>query len=201
MRVRARARARVRARVRVGAVALGMKDHLRPEGNPAPPRPRSPEAFMSAMICTGGGLGVGFGLAGIAPNQAMICSSVGGGAQPHSLPPTLALSLAPSLASLVRSPAPSSPSTACPRPHHRARLRTHRPPRSPQPSPPPLPAQHAPRRHPGMARTMQALMRHLPAPDREARSPSSCTYAGEVWGPRDTKGYAQRRWRVGLGGV
>ena len=37
----------------VAVLFFGMNDHLRPEGKPAPPRPRSPEAFMSAMICSG----------------------------------------------------------------------------------------------------------------------------------------------------
>ena len=180
-----------------------MKDHLRPEGKPAPPRPRSPEAFMSVMICTGGGLGVGFGLAGIALTR-MSCSGGGAELQPHSQP-TLTLNLAPSLASLVRNLARSSPPTACPRPHHRARLCRHRPPRS-RPSAlatAPPGAACCPRRHPGMARAMQALMRRLPAPDREARSPWSCTYAGEVRGPRDTRGTRAggSGWRVGLGGV
>ena len=32
---------------------FGMNDHLSPLGKPAPPRPRSPDAFMSAMICSG----------------------------------------------------------------------------------------------------------------------------------------------------
>ena len=29
---------------------LGMNDHLRPDGKPAPPRPRRPETFISLMI-------------------------------------------------------------------------------------------------------------------------------------------------------
>ncbi len=29
---------------------LGMNDHLRPVGKPAPPRPRRPDAFISLMI-------------------------------------------------------------------------------------------------------------------------------------------------------
>merc|ERR1719221_1001557 len=32
---------------------LGMKDHFSPEGKPAPPRPRRPDAFMSAMMRSG----------------------------------------------------------------------------------------------------------------------------------------------------
>ena len=32
------------------ALTLGINDHLRPEGKPAPPRPRRPEAFTSSMI-------------------------------------------------------------------------------------------------------------------------------------------------------
>ena len=37
----------------VAVLFLGMNDHLRPEGKPAPPRPRRPDAFMSAMIVSG----------------------------------------------------------------------------------------------------------------------------------------------------
>jgi hypothetical protein len=32
---------------------LGMKDHLSPEGKPAPPRPRRPDALMSSTIWSG----------------------------------------------------------------------------------------------------------------------------------------------------
>ena len=35
------------------SLALGMKLHLRPEGKPAPPRPRRPEALMSSTIWSG----------------------------------------------------------------------------------------------------------------------------------------------------
>lgn len=34
-------------------LTLGMKLYLRPEGNPAPPRPRSPEFLISSMIHSG----------------------------------------------------------------------------------------------------------------------------------------------------
>ena len=37
----------------VDLLFLGMNDHFSPEGKPAPPRPRRPEAFMSAMIRSG----------------------------------------------------------------------------------------------------------------------------------------------------
>ena len=32
----------------------GMNDHLSPVGNPAPPRPRSPDAFTVSMTCSRG---------------------------------------------------------------------------------------------------------------------------------------------------
>jgi hypothetical protein len=34
-------------------VSLGMNDHFSPVGNPAPPRPRSPDALISSMTSAG----------------------------------------------------------------------------------------------------------------------------------------------------
>ena len=49
----AKPRSQALAAGRPGLRTLGMKDHLRPEGKPAPPRPRSPLCFIWSTIQSG----------------------------------------------------------------------------------------------------------------------------------------------------